>query len=507
MAHFQRGGCPLFWTALVLTTMLLMTDHVHAAARDLFVTDFQNDIVKRYDGDTGAFISNFTFFSGAGGMDSPRGLVFTPNASTLLVSSTRNPNQKVIQFQTSTGFVQGFLLNNVSYEDLHLGSDGALYATGTGFNVTNLYRHDPVTGAGGLIHRNISGLGLTGVSMGPDGILYATSWDKRIHRFHANGSPLGALATVPSVQAPQGLTFGPDGMLYVVSDNTSTFGDGGRVYKYNPNTGALVDQLGLLGVSFDLGGDIEFGPDGGIYLSVRERVIRVDPVTGFATQFVSPSSGGLTNAWNLAFAPGPIFTAPVNVGNLDLRMNVTGLSVDPGATAQGTNLGALLGASASSTDQAMVNTSTLTRQFTLQDTTASGLGGEPVETFVNGLLEGLLDAAGDGQASALASIIVKDLAGGTLGEISRTFEIDAATGPSSLTVDEMFGLSLLLNQDQTYKLITSLEVLAEGRNGSAQALFGDTFTVEFGDHLVPEPTTAILILLVAAGLAVRRRPV
>ena len=50
----------LFQVVAVLVLCLSQAP-IQAAMRDLFVTDFTEDIIRRYDGETGAFINNFSF--------------------------------------------------------------------------------------------------------------------------------------------------------------------------------------------------------------------------------------------------------------------------------------------------------------------------------------------------------------------------------------------------------------------------------------------------------------
>ncbi len=100
---------------------------------------------------------------------------------------------------------------------------------------------------------------------------------------------------------PEGLTFGPDGNLYVASDGTD------QVLRYDGTTGAFIDVF----VSAASGGldrprDLVFGPDGNLYVSSRStnEVLRYDGTTGaFIDAFVSAGSGGLITPEGLTFGP------------------------------------------------------------------------------------------------------------------------------------------------------------------------------------------------------------
>jgi hypothetical protein len=174
-------------------------------------------------------------------------------------------------------------------------------------------RYDAATGAflGIFVAPGSGGLDCPwGLVFGPDGHLYVANFDDdpatiaSVLRYHGQtGAFLGAFVAPGSggIDGPEGLTFGPDGNLYVASNN--------GVLRYNGSTGAF---LGVF-VPTGSGGlaspaDVVFGPDSHLYVAdgtapAASNVLRYNGSTGaFLGVFVPTGSGGLMTPTKLLFS-------------------------------------------------------------------------------------------------------------------------------------------------------------------------------------------------------------
>ncbi len=137
--------------------------------------------------------------------------------------------------------------------------------------VDRVIRYNEVTGAneGVFVNPGNNLLSPTGITFGPDGNLYLTSTlgpnsQGSILKYNGQtGAFMGSFATAPGYNAPRGLRFGPDGNLYAVEHD-------GQVYRYNGTTGAFIDVFASLG---GVPGfiDLTFGADGNLYVSDDEN--------------------------------------------------------------------------------------------------------------------------------------------------------------------------------------------------------------------------------------------
>lgn len=139
-----------------------------------------------------------------------------------------------------------------------------------------------------------------GMTFGPDGHLYVASANTdQVLRFDGtSGAYLGVFASGSGLQAPINLTFGPDGNLYVSSSCC-------RVLRFDGTTGAFIDVFATM-AGFDFPRGLAFGPDGNLYVVSYNTgsVVRFNGTTGaFIDNFVPTGSGGLFTPSDLAFGP------------------------------------------------------------------------------------------------------------------------------------------------------------------------------------------------------------
>src|SRR4051794_111794 len=219
-----------------------LEDRLTPSGGYLLVASADTNSVIRYDKATGAYVDTFVR-KNSGGLTQPYGLVFGPTDHNLYVSSGQfggtvkgggRPNA-VLSYDGGAGsFLNVFADDNrlTSARGVVFGPDGNLYvADGTGsgdgrvveFNgSTGDYIRDfvGVAGNGGLSHPQ-------GLVFGPDGnhdgrldLYVSSAQTNSILRYDsATGAFLGAFVASGSggLDHPGGLTFGPDGNLYVAN--------------------------------------------------------------------------------------------------------------------------------------------------------------------------------------------------------------------------------------------------------------------------------------------------
>jgi streptogramin lyase len=300
--------------ALALPFVLLLP---HPAAADLLVSSWNTDEVLRYDDSTGAFLGAFVS-AGSGGLGAPRGLTFGPDGN-LYVNSFGT--DQVLRYDGSTGaFLDAFVPDVGGLgggSDLTFGPDGNLYVSlGQDINGegAQVLRYDGSTGAFlDAFVFNFSGAADAepfGLTFGPDGNLYV-SVDfvpsvppAEVQRYDGStGAFLDAL--VSQLGGLSGLTFGLDGNLYVSNNGVAD-----QVLRFDGSTGAFLDAFvptGSGGLNEPSG--LTFGPDGNLYVSSLDtnQVLRYDGSTGaFLDVFVAAGSGGLNAPRDLIFTPEPV---------------------------------------------------------------------------------------------------------------------------------------------------------------------------------------------------------
>jgi len=225
---------------------------------DYFVTSAITNSVARYDGNTFQYLGDFVS-SGSGGLLKPIDTVFANGA--LLVSSA--DADAVFRYDGATGaFIDQFV---------PAGAHG----------IDRLCE---------LIVRNEQ--------------LYVGAFSGDVHRYDlATGAFIDKFVATNSggIHAPGGMTFGPDGNLYV----GDFYAGGGGVLRYDGITGAFLNEFihtGSGGMTRPAG--MKFGPDGSLYVVDldHDQVLRFDGQTGaFQNVFVAQGLGGIDEPTRLLF--------------------------------------------------------------------------------------------------------------------------------------------------------------------------------------------------------------
>src|SRR5262249_35749392 len=122
------------------------------------------------------------------------------------------------------------------------------------------------------------------------------------------------------LNGPRGIIFGTDGNLYVADENGNT-SNKGSIVRFDGTTGAFIDNFvasgsgGLAHAQY-----LVFGPDGNLYVSsenaqgaatVSGEILRYDGKTGaFLGTYVPSGSGGLDLPFGMTFgADGNLYVA------------------------------------------------------------------------------------------------------------------------------------------------------------------------------------------------------
>ena len=270
---------------------------------NVYVASHGNDSVLRYDAN-GNFLDVFVA-SGSGGLDGPGAMAFGPDGNLYVASPLTGD---VLRFQGPNGAQAGqFIDEYVSAEafginqakGLAFGADGHLYVTNS-------------SGGGGAAgpHEVLRFQGPQAAS--PGAALPAVGQSGAV--FVSSGS--GELSN------PSGLTFGPDGRLYVVN----TFGD--SVNRYDASTGAFIDKfVAPKSGGLDIPTELSFGPDGFLYVTSstldeaqasHHQVLRYNGTDGsFAGAVMPGGSGGLNSPSGIAFdSAGNLYVASLGTSEV-----------------------------------------------------------------------------------------------------------------------------------------------------------------------------------------------
>ncbi len=199
-------------------------------AGDLLLLDNVTRDIRRYDGDTGAYLGTFASLAPTG-MTSPKYMEYGP--------------------------------------------DGNIYIVGNGTRGNTIQMVDRTTGAslGSFVSDGAGGLGAGQGLIFHDGYLYVSNGTANsVLRFDALTGEFIDVFVAPAsggLANPHGLAFGPDENLYVASRNTNS------VKRYDGATGAYVDDFVMSGAGGPPGSGGVLQPAG--ILFIPEAVVGVPP--------------------------------------------------------------------------------------------------------------------------------------------------------------------------------------------------------------------------------------
>jgi RHS repeat-associated protein len=214
---------------------------------NLYVVDI-NRAIRRYSGLTGAFIDNFVPV-GVGGLTAPLAAVFGPDGN-LYVGD--NGAQVIRKYNGTTGAYIGVFNSGGSLNvptDLVFGPDGNLYVA----DETDVVEFDGVTGAFISVFVPSGTGGLSGpgtLRFGCDGNLYVGNAGSGVERFNGSTGAFISPAIIPTnpVRDDGGLAFGPNNDVYLGTYHNSQPID--EVLRYSSQTGSVTTIIpaGVVGI-------------------------------------------------------------------------------------------------------------------------------------------------------------------------------------------------------------------------------------------------------------------
>ncbi|MDX2037538.1 MAG: SMP-30/gluconolactonase/LRE family protein [Isosphaeraceae bacterium] len=232
--------------------------------QNLYVASLGTGEVLRYNGTTGAFINKFVT-KGSGGLAYPNQVLFGPDNNLYVSNFSPNSNGAILQYQGPSGTPGAFIKTFAQNPGL-AGPTGMafspfgdeLYVSSSSNN--SIFRFNSQTGApvdgGAMISGAVSGLnGPAGLSFGPDGNLYVANFfptgqgqPTGIIRYDLNspGFTRSSFTGTLDINGPVAPVFAVDtiqqqAFLYVPSHRNNT------IYRFNPLTGAFDPSWSLVG--------------------------------------------------------------------------------------------------------------------------------------------------------------------------------------------------------------------------------------------------------------------
>ncbi len=261
--------------------------------QDLLIQDVNNDTVLRYDGITGERIGGQFVGRSPGGLDAPHNATFGADGN-MYVFSNAPGAQKILRFNGQTGSFMDVFVDTgeggfAGGSEMSFGPDGTLYVAAGG--ALGVLRYDTGGNFLGAIAGPADGVQQAcGIEIGPNGNLNVyDTFDEELRRFNPQTGALVDRLIAPSANLVNACDFdiGPNGDFFI-TDATL-----GGVRRFDGTTGAF---LGVFATTSSPGASgVTFGPDGNLYVNVNGNTDRFNGQTGaFINRFVT-GNGGFVN--------------------------------------------------------------------------------------------------------------------------------------------------------------------------------------------------------------------
>lgn len=309
--------------------LLLLCTVLSPAARGmdvLYVGDGGDNTIKAFDPATGTLLWT-SQGSGISGLAGPRGIII--NQDMLLVvnqNADLGAAGEVLRYHALTGQFEDALISSTD-ATAPFAPDGIVRGLdGNDLFVANMLRKPNFGPKGRVNHYASDGTLMDewkikgnehhprGLVFGPDGLLYVTARDfmnglgGTVLRISADGKAevfIDDKGGPGQLNRPDGLTFGPDGRLYVTSFQAA-FGDTDSIRIYEPD-GIFVGKIDLddgMTMPRTYAQSLLFGPEGKLFvpiLTTGEIRCYNTPTTGDYSVIVS-SGGPLLAPWYMTFS-------------------------------------------------------------------------------------------------------------------------------------------------------------------------------------------------------------
>ncbi len=297
-------GVKKFIMLLSVFSIALLARELQAqtALLDLFVSSRNTNSVKRYHGQTGAYLGDFVK-PNAGGLNATQEVLFGLDGH-LLVSG--RGNRHILKFDRDTGnflgnFTSGYDLDNPT--KMTLGPDSLLYISQWGPAKNKVVRFDFATGAFVNEFTETDLNQACGHAWDADGNLYVASYGSAdVRKFDANGKFLGVFTEARRLRGAVNLWFGESNDLFVVDWIL------GSVLHFDGQTGRFKSNFitGMLNTE-----GFVFGPDSSLYLCdwSRNTINRYDRSGRLLGIFAN--SGDMRAPNSVAFGPSAVTAVTV----------------------------------------------------------------------------------------------------------------------------------------------------------------------------------------------------
>jgi len=310
----KRLACAIMVSGLMIIAQGTALAGPKGAVGDLYVADPNINNVTQYDRVTGVDVGIFAYVAMRGAFD----LTFGPNGNLFVVNVG---DGTVNEYDGSTGaFIKVFISTGLpAIMNILFTPNGTVLVGDSDSQVINEY--DGSTGS--FIRTFATGIKTTlgnGLIIGPNGNMFASDiLNNTVREYALDGTDLGIFTSGGGLNFPVGIAFGgPDNNLFVSSHSPSS------VLEYDGVTGVFI---GVFSNDFGFPQGLRFGPDGNLWVGSDQKskinINEFDPVTG---ELILSINTGINSPYGLAFKPPsgrPLDCLSMTVSTLIAGQNAT----------------------------------------------------------------------------------------------------------------------------------------------------------------------------------------